>query len=90
MALDATTLDFVRTQAGNAIAQTDTVLVVSSSGSSYGPWFDQYMGQRGWTSHEVGGVDLFNVTGSLGQFLDTTTLRCAPCPDDSVEGPLNT
>ena len=61
MALDATTLDFVRTQVGNAIAQTDKVLVVSQSGSSYGPWFDQYMGQRGWTSHEVGGVDLFNV-----------------------------
>ena len=62
MALDATTLDFVRTQVGNAIAQTDKVLVVSQSGSSYGPWFDEYMGQRGWTSHQVGGVDLFNVT----------------------------
>ena len=62
MGLDATTLDFVRTQVETGIEGTNDVVVVSQTGSTYGPWFDEYMGQRGWTSHRVGGVDMFTVT----------------------------
>jgi len=60
--LDQSTLPFVRTQVGDSIAGTDDVIVLTETGSSYGPWFDEYMGQRGWTSHQVGEVTLFTVT----------------------------
>ena len=60
--LDAATLDLVRTQVGTGIGETNNVVVVTRTGSAYGPWFDEYMGERGWTSHDVGGVDRFTVT----------------------------
>ena len=60
--LDQSTLPFVRTQVGDSIAGTDDVIVLTETGFSYGPWFDEYMGQRGWTSHQVGEVTLFTVT----------------------------
>src|SRR6266566_984359 len=52
--LDETTLDFVRAQVGNSIAEANDVIVIIETGSSYGPWFDEYMARRGWTSHHVG------------------------------------
>ena len=60
--LDAATLDLVRTQVGTGIGETNNVVVVTRTGSAYGPWFDEYLGERGWTSHDVGGVDQFTVT----------------------------
>ena len=60
--LNETTLDFVRLQVANSIAETDEVVVLTETGSSYGPWFDEYMGQRGWTGERVGDVTLFTVT----------------------------
>jgi uncharacterized membrane protein len=60
--LNDSTLDFVRLQVANSIAQTDDVIVLTETGSSYGPWFDEYMAQRGWTGNHVGDVTLFTVT----------------------------
>jgi hypothetical protein len=59
--LDASTLDLVRGQVGNSIGTTDKVVLVTPSDSPYIPWFDQYMGERGWASHQVGDVNLFTV-----------------------------
>jgi hypothetical protein len=60
--LNDSTLDFIRLQVANSIAQTDEVIVLTETGSSYGPWFDEYMTQQGWTSNHVGDVTLFTVT----------------------------
>jgi hypothetical protein len=60
--LDLTTLDFVRTQVGESIAGSNDVIVISDSGSAYGPWFEEFMGHRGWTGRHVGDVNLFTVT----------------------------
>jgi hypothetical protein len=60
--LDAATLHLVRTQVGTGIGETNNVVVVTRTGSTYGPWFDEYMAERGWTGHHVGDVDQFTVT----------------------------
>jgi mannosyltransferase len=60
-ALDGATIDFARAQVGDSIARTDKVITVTLTGSSYGPWFDEYMRQQGWTGSFVGEVNQFTV-----------------------------
>jgi hypothetical protein len=60
--LDENTVGLVRAQVASAIGGSDDVVVISLTGSSFEPWFDEYMRERGWTSHVVGDVNLFTVT----------------------------
>ena len=60
--LDESTVGLVRAQVASAIGGSDDVVVISLTGSSFEPWFDEYMRERGWTSHVVGDVNLFTVT----------------------------
>ncbi len=59
--LDPTTVDFVRSQVQRSIATTNHVVVVTLTGSAYGPWFDQYMDDHGWTGDLVSNVNLFTI-----------------------------
>jgi mannosyltransferase len=60
--LDPTTIDFVRSRVGDSIAGKGDVVVVVETASSYAPWFNEFMLERGWQEHDVGNVDLFTVT----------------------------
>jgi hypothetical protein len=60
--LDATTFAFVRTRVEESIRGTNDVIVLAETGSSYGPWFNEFMLQRGWRVRDIGSVNLFTVT----------------------------
>jgi Dolichyl-phosphate-mannose-protein mannosyltransferase len=60
--LDPTTLDLARAQVDHAMTTADQIVVVTLSGSPYGPWLDQYMADRGWEGESVGEVNLFTIT----------------------------
>jgi Dolichyl-phosphate-mannose-protein mannosyltransferase len=53
--LDEGTIDLVRAQVGSAIeGTTGSVVVMLPADPAYGPWFDQYMTERGWTGTVIG------------------------------------
>jgi 4-amino-4-deoxy-L-arabinose transferase-like glycosyltransferase len=59
--LDSTTIDFARSQVEASLPGADRVVELTPSDSPYIPWLDELMRQQGWTSHEVGEVNLFRV-----------------------------
>jgi hypothetical protein len=60
--LDTTTSDLARQQIEGPIKGADKVIAITLTGSSYEPWLEEYMRERGWTSHVIGTVNLFTVT----------------------------
>jgi hypothetical protein len=52
--LDEGTIELVRTQVGSALQDATTAVVLLPADPAYGPWFDQYMTERGWTGTVVG------------------------------------
>jgi mannosyltransferase len=60
--LDPSTIDLVRGEVERSIDTANQIVVVTLSGSPYGPWFDQFMQDRGWTKQPVADVNLFTIT----------------------------
>jgi hypothetical protein len=54
-------VDFFRSRVETALSGRSHAVVIGESGSSYWPWFDEYMHQQGWSSTPVATVSLFTV-----------------------------
>jgi hypothetical protein len=59
--LDAGTIELVRTQVASALEDATTAVVLLPADPAYGPWFDQYMRERGWTGTVVGAASPWTV-----------------------------
>ena len=53
---------FARAEIERAIASGDRILVISVTGSPYGPWLDEVFRGQGYTSRTLGSVELLTVT----------------------------
>jgi mannosyltransferase len=60
--LTSANVDFFRARVDAALTDEDHAVVVGETGSSYWPWFDEYMHEHGWSSTPVATVSLFTVT----------------------------
>jgi mannosyltransferase len=54
-------IDFFRSRVDTALVGADHAVVVGETGSSYWPWFDEYMSEHGWSSTPVATMSLFSV-----------------------------
>jgi mannosyltransferase len=59
--LDEGTIELVRTQVGSALKDATTAVVLLPADPAYGPWFDQYMTERGWRGSVVGSASPWTV-----------------------------